>query len=341
VSELKVVCVGGGLGAPTVMAGLREHTDQITGLIAVTDSGRSTGKVRIALDVPAPGDIRNALVVLSEGDPVLRRLFNHRFETEKSEELNGMAFGNLFLAALTQQEGSFLRGVEEAGRLLQLRGRVLPVTLYNTHLCAKLADGTVVEEEVNVRARGKAPIERIFLKDENVAACEGTVEAIEAADLITIGPGSLFTTVCACLLLPEIARAIAVSSAIVVYVANTTTQPGQTDGLGIADHVAMVRDYLGGSGLDVALINDDPPPDHLRAHYAEQGLEYLEPTPTELERIAALGVRPVTAPVIDKWSGPRDLWNKQDTIRHDPRRLAVALLRIVEERQRPKLRALG
>src|SRR5881394_3996821 len=158
---LRVVCVGGGLGAPTVMAGLRAHTDDITGLIAVTDSGRSTGKVRIALDVPAPGDIRSALTVLAEGDPVLRRLFAHRFETEASEELNGMAFGNLFLAALTQQEGSFLRAVEEASRLLGLRGRVLPVTLYDTHLSARLRDGTTVEGEVNVRATGKAPIETI------------------------------------------------------------------------------------------------------------------------------------------------------------------------------------
>src|SRR5213596_3307130 len=156
---LRAVCVGGGLGAPTVMAGLRTHTPDITGLIAVTDSGRSTGKVRIALDVPAPGDIRNALEVLAEGDPVLRALFGHRFETDNSPELNGMAFGNLFLAALTQQQGSFLRAVEEASRLLGLRGRVLPVTLYNTHLCSELTDGTVVETEVSVRAIGKAPIE--------------------------------------------------------------------------------------------------------------------------------------------------------------------------------------
>ena len=118
------------------MAGLRAYTPDITGIIGVTDSGRSTGKVRIALDVPAPGDIRNALAVLAEGDPVLTRLMAHRFETDKSEDLNGMAFGNLFLAALTQQEGSFLRAVEEASRLLKLRGRVLPVTLYNTHLSA-------------------------------------------------------------------------------------------------------------------------------------------------------------------------------------------------------------
>ncbi|HEU5287524.1 MAG TPA: gluconeogenesis factor YvcK family protein [Candidatus Limnocylindria bacterium] len=340
IEPIRVVCVGGGLGAPTVMRGLRAHTQDITGLIGVTDSGRSTGKVRIALDVPAPGDIRNALSVLAEGDPVLTRLMAHRFETDKSEDLNGMAFGNLLLAALTQQEGSFLRAVEEASRLLKLRGRVLPVTLYNTHLCAELADGTIVEEEVNVRAVGKPPIRRIFLKaGDEVTATPGSVEAIAAADLITLGPGSLYTTVCACLLVPEIARAIANARGLVVYVANTTRQPGQTDEMGLADHVRVVRDYLGGSGLDVALVNDDAPPEHLRRHYADQGLEYMEPTALELERIRALGVRPVTGPIIDKWSGPRDLWLKQDTIRHDAERVARALVSLLDER-RPALRAL-
>jgi uncharacterized cofD-like protein len=338
-NALKVVCLGGGLGAPTVMAGMRAHTDDITGIIAVTDSGRSTGKVRIALDLPAPGDIRNALAVLAEGDPVLRRLFSHRFETDKSDELNGMAFGNLFLAALAQQEGSFLRGVEEAARLLGIRGKVLPVTLYNTHLCAKLADGTVVEEEENVRAVGKARIERIFLRDTDVRAAAGTTEAIAAADLITLGPGSLYTTVCACLLVPEIARAIAEARGLVVYIANSTTQPGQTDDVTLSGHVATVLDYLGGAGLDVVLLNDDPPPAHLRDHHAEQGMRYLEPTADEIARIDGLGVRTATAPIIDKWSGPRELWNKQDTIRHDSTRLADALLTLVDA-QRPRLRAV-
>jgi uncharacterized cofD-like protein len=336
---LRVVCLGGGLGAPTVMAGMRAHTDDITGIIAVTDSGRSTGKVRIALDVPAPGDVRNAIAVLAEGDPVLRRLFSHRFETDKSTELNGMAFGNLFIAALAQQEGSFLRAVEEAARLLGIRGKVLPVTLYNTHLCAKLADGTVVEEEVNVRGEGKAAIERIFLRDPDVKAAAGTVEAIEAADLITLGPGSLYTTVCACLLVPEIARAISEARGLVVYIGNTTTQPGQTDGVTLSGHVAAVLDYLGGTGLDVVLLNDDAPPAHLRDHHAEQGMRYLEPTPEEIVRIERLGVRAVTAPIIDKWSGPRELWNKQDTIRHDPARLSDALMGLLAA-QRPRLRAV-
>lgn len=335
---LRVVCLGGGLGAPTVMSGMRAQTGDITGIIAVTDSGRSTGKVRIALDVPAPGDIRNAIAVLAEGDPVLRRLFSHRFATDKSDELDGMAFGNLFLAALAQQEGSFLRAVEEAARLLGIRGKVLPVTLYNTHLCAKLTDGTIVEEEVNVRAEGKARIERIFLRDADVKAAAGTCEAIEAADLITLGPGSLYTTVCACLLVPDIARAISEARGLVVYVANTTSQPGQTDEVSLSGHVAAVLDYLGGTGLDIALVNSDPPPPHLRDHHAEQGMRYLDPTAEEIARIEALGVRVTTAPIIDKWSGPRELWNKQDTIRHDATRLAAALTGLIA--QRPRLRAV-
>ena len=316
------------------MRGLKGRAD-VTGLIAVTDSGRSTGKVRIALDVPAPGDIRSALVVLAEGDPVLRRLFQHRFRTDKSEDLDGMAFGNLFLAALTQQEGSFLRAVETAARLLGVDGRVLPVTLYNTHLCAVLTDGTVVEQEVNVRAPGKAPIARLFLKDAHVDPTEGTIEAIEEADLITLGPGSLFTTVCACLLVPEIARAVARSDAVVVYVANTTRQPGQTDGMSLAEHVGTVLEHLGGSGLDAVLLNDDPPSEALRAHYAAQGLDYLDPSEDQLGAIRALGVRPVLAPLIDKWAAPRELWEKMDTIRHQPERVGEALGALVSAPVRP------
>lgn len=331
--RLRVVCVGGGLGTPLVMRGLRAHDCDIVGLIAVTDSGRSTGKVRIALDVPAPGDIRNALTVLAEGDPTLVRLMNHRFRTERSEDLNGMAFGNLLLAALTQQEGSFLRAVEEAGRLLDLRGRVLPVTLYNTHLGAELADGTIVEGEVDVRRVGKPPIRRLFLSDEAVEPVPGALEAIADADLVILGPGSLFTTICACLLVHGLARAIAEADALVVYVTNTTRHPGQTDTLGLADHVAEVLRYLGGAGLDVALVNDDPPSPELRTHYAGQGVVYLEATPEELGRVRALGVEPVAAPLIDKWSAPRELWQKLDTIRHDPARTAAALLKLYAERR--------
>ena len=320
------------------MAGLRRYTEDITGLIAVTDSGRSTGKVRIALDVPAPGDIRSALTVLAEGDPALVRLFSHRFETDKSEELNGMAFGNLFLAALTQQEGSFLRGrgglaaSEDSGS--RAAGHALQHASLRQARRRNRCGGR------GQRACDRQGADRAHLFEGRRRPRDGRQRRGDRLrDLITIGPGSLFTTVCACLLVPEIAHAIADAQGLVVYIANTTTQPGQTDGFSIADHVRVVADYLGGSGLDMVLVNDDAPPDHLRAHYAERGVPYLEPSAAELAKVEDLGVRAVTAPVIDKWSGPRDLWLKQDTIRHDAARVATALVRLVDER-RPRLRAL-
>ena len=175
-STFRAVCVGGGCGASQVMRGLKEYTPDITGIIAVTDSGRSTGKVRVAVGVPAPGDIRNALVTLSDGDSVLKDLFQHRFATDKSPDLDGMAFGNLFIAALAQMTGSFERAVQECERLLELRGRILPVTLYDTHLCAELEDGRVVREEVNVRALNKPAIKRVFLSDDPIETSTDCVD---------------------------------------------------------------------------------------------------------------------------------------------------------------------
>src|SRR5687768_13055303 len=147
----RAVSFGGGVGASQVLQGLRRYTDQLTGVIAVTDSGRSTGIVRSVLNVPAPGDLRNAMVTLSTADPILRDLFQHRLVSEKLNEFNGVAFGNLFLAALAQMTGSFDRALQEMSRLLKPAANVLPVTLANTHLCAELIDGTVRYEEVSVR----------------------------------------------------------------------------------------------------------------------------------------------------------------------------------------------
>jgi uncharacterized cofD-like protein len=336
--HLRVACLGGGLGADRdgrdARSHRRHHRDHRGNRFGPVDR-EGPDRARPAGAGRRPQRDRGARRRRS----VLKQLFNHRFETDKSAELSGMAFGNLFIAALAQQEGSFLRGVEEAARLLGIRGKVLPVTLYNTQLCATLADGTMVEEEVNVRSLGKARIERIFLRDADVRAAAGTCEAIEAADLITLGPGSLHTTVCACLLVPEIARAISEARGLVVYVGNTTTQPGQTDDVTLSEHVAAVLDYLGGTGLDAALLNDDASPAYLRDHHAEQGMRYLEPTAAAVARIDASGVRVAKAPIIDKWSGSRERWNKQDTIRHDPTRLTDALLALLEA-QRPRLRAV-
>jgi len=332
VRDFKAVCIGGGCGASQIMQGLRSYTSHITGIIAVTDSGRSTGKIRISAGVPAPGDIRNALVTLSEGDAVLKQLFQHRFETPKAPDLDGMAFGNLFLAALTQMTGSFERAVQEASRLLQLRGRVLPVTLYNTHICAELTDGSIREEEVNVRGLNKPPIKRLFFKHDNIRTPQECIDAILEADLVTIGPGSLFTTVIACLLVGGIAEAIADSHALRVYVCNTTTQPGQTDGYTVAGHVQQIINYLGKGNLDIVMINTSRPPATAVQRLASDGVHVMPVTDEEIARIRGLDVIPVLGDYIETADEERVLWNKQDSIRHDPQKIAQALVDLLDRR---------
>jgi uncharacterized cofD-like protein len=335
VRNFRAVCFGGGVGAGQVLRGLRLHTDQLTGVITVTDSGRSTGVVRSVLNVPAPGDIRNAAVALSEADPVLRDLFQHRLVSSKLHEFNGVAFGNLFLAALAQMTGSFERAVEEMQRLLRPAARLLPVTLSNTHLCAELVDGTVRYEEVSVRGLDKPAIRRVFLRDDGVEAYPPVLEAVREADLITIGPGSLFTTVLACLVVPGVTEAIAEArqrGAATVYVCNTTTQPGQTDGFTIYDHVAEVATLLGTGQLDYALVNTGLPAQHVLERHRREGLFALALSAEELRRIGELGVTVVAGNLIEAGSEERLLWNKLDSIRHDPAVVAGELVGILAAR---------
>ncbi|HEX2186137.1 MAG TPA: gluconeogenesis factor YvcK family protein [Chloroflexota bacterium] len=334
--HFRAVSFGGGVGAAQVLLGLREHTDHLTGIITVTDSGRSTGVVRSVLNIPAPGDLRNAMVTLSEANPILRDLFQHRLVSSKLNEFNGVAFGNLFLAALAQMTGSFERAILEMNHLLKPAAHILPVTLANTHLCAELVDGTVRYEEVSVRALHKPAIKRVFLRDEGVEAYPPTLEAIRQADLITIGPGSLFTTVIAGLVVPGIKDAIAEArqrGACTVYVCNTTTQPGQTDGLTIYDHVAEVASYLGPGQLDVVLVNTGVPPAPVLERHRRDGLYLLALSAEELRRIDHLGVRVVAGNLIEAESEQRILWNKLDAVRHDPKLVAQELLQILLARR--------
>lgn len=331
-SGFRAVSFGGGVGAGQVLQGLRAHTNQLTGVIAVTDSGRSTGVVRSMLNIPAPGDIRNAMVALSDADPVLRDLFQHRLVSTKMNEFNGVAFGNLFLAALAQMTGSFERAIVEMNRLLNPAARILPVTLANTHLCAELVDGSVRYEEVSVRGLNKPAIKRVFLREDGVEAYGPVLEAVREADLITIGPGSLFTTVTACLIVPGIREAIAEArqrGAVTVYVCNTTTQPGQTDGFTIFDHVAEIASYLGAGRLDYALVNTGTPPAYVVERHRRDGLFTLALSAEELRKITELGVKVVAGNLIEAGAEERSLWNKQDSVRHDPALVAIELAGIV------------
>ena len=330
---MRVVSIGGGLGAVQVMQGMKRHTDALTGIIAVTDTGRSTGIVREFAQIPAPGDIRNALATLShEEDSLLARVMQHRIAAPGDPQLDGMAFGNLFIAALTQMSDSFVVAIQQISDFLDVQASIYPVTEENTHICAELMDGTIVEQEFNVRQLDKAAIKRIFVQNPEATAYAPCVDALREADLITIGPGSLFTTVIACLAFREIAQAIRDSTAVKVYVCNTTTQPGQTDGYSLSDHVQQVVSYLGLGILDYVVLNATQPGAELMELYAREKVHVLLPTEEEIHKIKTMNVTPVLADVADTGSGKRALWQKQDTIRHNPRLIAHTLLELMRER---------
>ena len=330
---MKVVSIGGGLGAVQIMLGLKQHSDDLTGIIAVTDTGRSTGIVREFAQIPAPGDIRNALATLSgEGDSLLARVMQHRIVAPGDPQLDGMAFGNLFIAALTQMSESFIVAIKQISDFLNVQANIYPVTEENTHICAELMDGTIVEQEFNVRQLDKAAIKRIFVQNPEATVYQPCIDALHNADLITIGPGSLFTTVIACLAFKEIAQAIRDSSAVKVYICNTTTQPGQTDGYTLSDHVQQVISYLGIGVLDYVVLNSSTPSPELMELYARERVDVLLPTTHEVHNILTMNVMPVQADVADSQSGKRALWQKQDTIRHNPDLIAATLLELMSKR---------
>lgn len=330
--SLRVVSIGGGLGAVQVMRGMKEYTDHLTGIIAVTDTGRSTGIVREFAQIPAPGDIRNALATLAlDDDSLLTRLMQHRIVAPSYPKLDGMAFGNLFIAALTQMSGSFVQSIKQLSEFLNVQADILPVTEENTHICAELMDGTIVEQEFNVRQLDKAAIKRIFIQNPSAEVYQPCIDALRAADVITIGPGSLFTTTIACLAFKDISQAIRDSNAIKVYICNTTTQPGQTDDYFLSDHVQQVVSYLGIGVLDYVILNSSRPSQDLMDLYAREKVNVLLPTPEEIHKIETMNVKPILANIADTESGKRELWQKQDTVRHNPDLIAKTLLEVIKK----------
>jgi uncharacterized cofD-like protein len=331
-NEINVVSIGGGLGAVQVMRGLKNHTDNLTGIIAVTDTGRSTGIVREFAQIPAPGDIRNALATLAlDDDSLLTQVMQHRIVAPGDPKLDGMAFGNLFIAALTQMSGSFVQAIQQISEFLDVQADIYPVTEENTHICAELMDGTIVEKEFNVRQLDKAAIKRIFIQNTEAHVYQPCIDALKKADLITIGPGSLFTTTIACLAFKEVSQAIRDSNAVKVYVCNTTTQPGQTDDYSLSDHVQQVVSYLGIGVLDYVVLNSSTPSKELMDLYAREKVNVLLPTDDEVHKIKTMSVNPILSDIADTQSGKRELWQKQDTIRHSPDLIAKTLLKIVKQ----------
>jgi len=311
----RVVAIGGGTGLPIVLQGLKGLTSNLTAVVTVTDAGRSSGRIRADFGLLPPGDMRNCLVALSDSSQLLNDLFQYRYP---EGDLAGMSFGNLFIATMAMVTGSFEAAVRETSRILAIQGKVLPSTYEDVHLCAKLEDGRIVEGEVEVRAPGKAPIADVFLKPADVAANDEAITEILGADLIVIGPGSLYSSVIANLLVPAVPEAIRSSKARRVYVCNIVTQPGQTDGYTAGDHIDAVVRYLGEGALDGVLVNSNVPPEPVLARYREEGagLVHLD------DGVSRHRVQIILDDLVETLDHHRILWEKQDLLRHDPDKLA-------------------
>ncbi len=322
--RLRILAIGGGTGLPIALEGLKTYSENPTAIVTVTDSGRSSGIIREQYGILPPGDARNCLIALSETEEQgkdLYQLFQYRFN---KGSLNGMSLGNLLMAALTDITGSFEQAINKASKILAIKGKVLPSTLTSTHICAELKDGSIVEEEFNVRAQQKAPIERAFLKSNSVECPPDAISEINKADIVVIGPGSLYTSIVSNLLVGGIKEALQSTRAVKIYLCNIVTQPGQTDNYTASDHIKAIIKYLGEGVLDYVLINNNFPRKEVIEKYRNEGADIVT-LDKDLEKA---NEKIVVTDLIENIEQKRILWEKQDLIRHDPEKLADSICRI-------------
>lgn len=265
----RIVVMGGGTGLSVMLRGLKEKPLDITAIVTVADDGGSSGILRSELQMPPPGDIRNVLTALADVEPLLYDMLNYRFTTGSG--LAGHSLGNLILAAMTDISGDFVTAVRELSRVFAVRGRVLPAAQHAVILHAEMEDGTIVTGESKIPEAG-GKIKRIFLEPEEVEPLPEAVEAILEADAILIGPGSLYTSIIPNLLVPKLAEAIlANNEAIKIFVCNVMTQPGETDGYAVSDHLEAVYEHVGHHLFDYVIVNDGEIPEQVQDFYAEKG----------------------------------------------------------------------
>ena len=331
---LRVVAIGGGTGLSTLLKGLKRYVlapgseippgapliGSLTAVVTVTDDGGSSGRLRKEFNILPPGDIRNCIVALSEDETLMSRLFQYRFTAGAG--LEGHSFGNLFVTALTAVTGDFARAVELSSAILATRGQIVPSTTANVELVALMNDGTEVTGETKISG-SKQRIVELRMEPKNAQPLPETLAAIAQADLITIGPGSLFTSLIPNLLVQGVAEAIDRSSAMKVFVCNLMTQSNESVDLSAADHVLAMYMHAGAKRLfDVALINDVPVPPDVKAKYAEEGGTQIE---VDREGFQALGLKVITGDFLEVHEG---------VARHATDRLAQTLLALASDHVR-------
>jgi uncharacterized cofD-like protein len=318
----RIVAIGGGHGLATLLRGLKEYTANITAIVTVADDGGSSGRLRRELGVLPPGDFRNCIAALADDEAMTTHLFQYRFGNGSG--LNGHSFGNLFITAMAEVTGSFERAILESGRVLAVQGQVMPSTLRDVTLTADLRAASLSQAENGTSARlsrvsgessipeAQGAIERVYLDPSDAPAYPGALRALLDADLIVAGPGSLYTSVLPNLLVPGVAQAVATSPARKVYVCNVATQRGETEGYSVADHVAALEAHVRGALFPIVLANDN------------LDVDFDQSPGVEL-------VAPEVPPDADYRLVATDLVDRSHPWRHDSRKLARGLLRLLED----------
>ena len=310
-----ITVVGGGHGLSVLLRGIKQATSNVTAVVTVADDGGSSGRLRQDLGMIPPGDLRNCLVALADTEPLMEKLFQHRFEG--SSELSGHSFGNLFIAAMTQVTGDVETALKESSKVLAVKGQVLPASKEFVRLDAIMEDGTVVCGESQIPVAHKR-IHRVKLYPEQAEAVQSSLDAIRNAEAIVLGPGSLYTSVIPNLLVEGIGDAICRSKAVKIYICNVMTQPGETDEYTASMHVKAIMDHAGRNAVDYVIVNSTPVPEDLKQKYAETG---AYPVVVDDDALNQLGVGIIKA----------DLITSKDAIHHDPKKLCDSVMRVVYE----------
>jgi uncharacterized cofD-like protein len=319
----RIVALGGGTGLSTLLRGLKGYSANITAIVAVADDGGSSGQLRQQLGIAPPGDIRNCIAALADAEPLMTQLMQYRFPAGSG--LDNHAFGNLFIAAMTAVTGDFEEAVRESNRVLAVRGQVLPVTSVPLNLSARLASGKHLHGQVGISTATER-IERVSIEPADVRANGEALERILEAELIVIGPGSLFSSVMPNLLIADVRDALSAAEGLVVYVCNVATQKGETEGMSASEHLAALFAHVGDDLIDCVVINRNAqarPPEGWRA----------QPVDVDVRKLEELPVVVVEEDVIDV----------SNAHRHDSTKLATALMRLLQEDrvERPRRRRLG
>ncbi|GKU83319.1 YvcK family protein [Niallia sp. NCCP-28] len=311
----RIVIIGGGTGLSVLLRGLKKYPVDITAIVTVADDGGSSGRLRDDLDIPAPGDIRNVLAALSDVEPLVEEMFQHRFSNSK--DLDGHSLGNLIIAAMTSITGNFTYAIQEMSKVLNVRGKVLPATNHSVVLNALMEDGTIISGESRIPQSDKK-IQEVFLTPKDSSPLPEALQAIRHADLIVIGPGSLYTSILPNLIVPEIAEEILKASAKKIYICNIMTQAGETLDYSASDHVKAIYRHMKNSFLDTILVNKENIPQSVQERYNE---EKAKPVFFDTDQLEYLGLNVIAGDIISLDEG---------VIRHNTLEVAKILYSLLD-----------